>query len=241
MSGGQRRTARAKRGRGVATLLLLAGVALVAGSAFVPWGRRDYDDPLTGPRTVTLNGGDVLPALVPLALVILAAWAAAAISRGVLRRILGLCAGLSGLAVVAVAPAVAWRLPGEEFAALLRRPAEAMGEAQPVLWGVSLAVIGAVCACIGGLWTAVARGAARSRGAGYDAHDAPAARREAARREAHGQAPATSMEAAAERWWRAMDVGVDPTDSGLTPGHDGTGEADTMGTPAFPVDEETTR
>lgn len=233
MSGAGASRGSGARGTGTAAALLLLGAALIAGAAFAPWGGRDYHDALTGPLTITLTGGDVLPALVPVALVILAAWAASAISRGVLRRILAWCAALAAFGIAVAALMTAWQLPDDEFTRQLRRPAEALGAAHTLIWGVLLAGLGGLMAAAGGALLATSRSAARSPRGAYDAHAAPAARREAAAREAvarlaaAGQAPAAgsdtrqgaapvSDEVAAEQLWRSLDVGVDPTEDPST-------------------------
>jgi uncharacterized membrane protein (TIGR02234 family) len=230
-----RPAARAHR-RGIAALLVLAGAGGTAGSAILPWWRRDYHDPLSGSLTVTVDGAALAPGLVPLALVAIAGLAAAMISRGLLRRLLGAVAGLAAAASAAIALAAATHTPDAEFASRLVRPA-APQSAPEMVWGaVILAVVAAVVGVAGGGMVAAAgdRRPGSGRAASL-AYRPPAAQREAARNAAQhpatgapappdGAAPQVTGEATAEPpnavagpadsgdWWRSLDAGVDPTD-----------------------------
>lgn len=231
------RPARRSRRRGLAVLLVLLGAAGSAGGAFLPWWRRAYRDPLSGDVTVTVDGADVAVALVPLAFVAVAALAAAMISRGMTRRLLGVVVALAAAAAGVSALVAATHVPSDEFAAALLRPATPL-EAPQIAWAaVLLVVVAALAGVAGGVLVASSarRVDARGRLSG-SVYRTPAARRDAARSaavaetstghggaagDAGGPGPRDAAEARDQpdtgAWWQALDAGVDPTDDGAAP------------------------
>lgn len=207
--------------RGLATLLVLLGGLSAAGAAFLPWWRRAYHDPLTGDLHVSIDGGDVAVAVVPLALVAIAGLAAAMISAGVVRLVVGLMIAAAGLGTIGAAVVASTHLPTAEFAARLIRPAVATSAVEVIWPAIALAVIAGFLQASGGALVARDRGRRRATTVAYSA---PAARRDAVRREATHREPATGamQPQAAQRpaanasdpaeWWRYLDAGVDPTD-----------------------------
>lgn len=206
-----------RRAKALTPVLILLGTVALAGSGFVPWWSRNYRDPLTGPKTVTVMGSDVIAGLVPMALVMAAGWAAAALSRGLVRRVIGLVVAATALAAAAWALTGAGHIPVDALAAGLTRPAEAVGPATRMLTGVGLAVIGGLAGAVGGVLLSVSRGRQRAAAGGYDVHHAPAARRAEARREAAQVTTADPDDPS--QLWRALDVGLDPT-AGSAPERD---------------------
>lgn len=209
--------------RSPAALLVLFGAAASAGSAFLPWWRRSYHDPLSGDLTVAVDGNEVAVALVPLALVALAGLAAAMLSRGIARRLLGAVVALGSVGAAVGAVLGVARAPAAEFAAKLVRPATPLA-APAISWGaVALAVTAAVAAAAGGVVIASsARAAAGNRGRiSGGAYRTPAAQHDAARQAARrhdregsaGQSAPAHESADPGEWWRALDAGVDPTEN----------------------------
>jgi uncharacterized membrane protein (TIGR02234 family) len=228
------RRARRSRRRGLAALLVLLGAAGSAGGAFLPWWRRAYRDPLSGDMTVAVDGADVAVALVPLAFVAVAALAAAMISRGMMRRLLGVVVALAAAAAGACALLAATLVPSAVFAAALLRPATPL-EAPQVAWApVLLAVAAALAGVAGGVLVAYDAGRVDASGRlSGTVYRTPAARRDAARSavaaeasqerggvagDAGGQGRRDSTGARDQpdigAWWQALDAGVDPTDDG---------------------------
>lgn len=210
------------RRRSPAALLVLFGAAASAGSAFLPWWRRSYHDPLSGDLTVAVDGNEVAVALVPLALVALAGLAAAMLSRGIARRLLGAVVALASVGAAVGAVLGAARAPAAEFAAKLVRPATPLA-APAISWGaVALAVTAAVAAAAGGVLIASSARAAGNRGRiSGGAYRTPAAQHDAARQAARrhdregsaGQSAPARESADPGEWWRALDAGVDPTEN----------------------------
>ncbi|MEO7127158.1 MAG: Trp biosynthesis-associated membrane protein [Nakamurella sp.] len=223
---------RGARRRGLPALIVLLGAALSASAAFMPWWQRSYHDPLTGELRVTIDGGAVAVALVPLALVVLAGLGAALISRGIVRRIVGIVVAAAGVGSIVATAIAGTHHPDAEFAARLIRPAAPISAAEVVWAALILSVVGGVAEAVGGVL--VARGSGRDRVSSVT-YSPPAVQREAAQREATQRAVArqsatrvvapnpseaideNSVETAADatdpaEWWRSLDAGVDPTD-----------------------------
>jgi uncharacterized membrane protein (TIGR02234 family) len=193
----------ARSGRRLAVVVLcgVLGAALVAIAAALTWWSADYTDPLTGPLTVALAGGSVVPELVPLTLVGLAGLGASLATGGVPRRLVGLVLVACGVTVT-VRSVLAFTAGPDGPAALagsLTRPADPVGAAQLHPVGPLLAVIGGVLLGVAGLLVVLGVGA-RRLGARYERTARP------------GQAR-TERDAALEQadWWKALDAGADPT------------------------------
>lgn len=188
----------------------LIGAAATAGAAFAPWWRRNYDDPLTGRIQLTLAGGELWAAFVPLALVTVAGFGAAMISRGIFRRIVGVVIGAAGTAIVAGALSALLTVPTDAFATALTRPATPLGDPAATAAGPVLALVGAAGTLLAAVLIVTGRRQERRRSAAYEA---PSVRREQAVRGA-----AADLAAAAESGdlWRALDSGVDPTADGAS-------------------------
>lgn len=81
-------------------VLLVLGAGALWLSSRLTWSWERQLTPLRGTVTVTRNGGDISTALVPLALVSLAAVAAVLAIGGWWRRVVGVLIGIAGLAAV---------------------------------------------------------------------------------------------------------------------------------------------
>lgn len=202
-------TSAARLGRVAVPAGALLGAGAAAGTAFAPWWRRDYDDALTGPLRVTLTGGDLWAAFLPLALVILAGFAAATISRGVWRRVIGTLLAAAALGIAAGGVMGLIGDPAELFAAALTRPATPVSDAVRVAAGPLLALLGAAASGLAGVLIAVVAQRPRGRATAYEA---PSVKRDTAA-SARAVIRPDELAAAAESGdlWRALDAGVDPT------------------------------
>lgn len=210
--------------------LVLLGAAACAGAAALTWWTAGYDDPLTGPLTLTATGSDCLPELVPVALVALAGFGAALATQGWLRRLVGVVLLAGGL-LVAVRAVLAFAAPPSTLTSALVRPATPSGPAQLHPFGPALALAGGVLLALAGVLVAAGLGGRRRLGSRYEAPSA-------ATQTAAQTAAQTATEAAAgdpsvvssvvssaganrdddpaaadpADWWKALDAGTDPTD-----------------------------
>ncbi len=192
------------RHRLAAPVAALAGASCLVGAAAMPWWTRHYRDPLTGPVSAALRGSALVPALVPIALVVVAGLGAALLTRGVPRRIIGAAVALAGLAVMALSVAAAAQPDADRFAAELKRPADAVGAAAQNIGGPLLALLGGALAALAGLVIVIARSPVARRASAYES---PAARRARARMTARPESAAAD----GAELWRALDAGIDPT------------------------------
>lgn len=194
-------------------MLLIVASAMLSAAATLGWAQLDLQVPLRGIVLVRVKGSAVLPALVPLALLALAAVAAALATPRRARWLLG-----AVLLAAAVPPAVAGlratRLGAaghwltEAAASALEMPTRSVpvGGAT-VLWaGPALAVGGAGMLAAAGITLGV-------RG-----HRMP---RLARRYQAPTPRPKGSRHPPPEKgFWERMDAGEDPTASGYPRGRD---------------------
>ncbi|GGL90835.1 Trp biosynthesis-associated membrane protein [Nakamurella endophytica] len=204
---------------------LVLGAALALAGALPRWLSQSYGT--DGSGQLTRTGLQAAPAIVPLALVALAALGAGPAARGVLRRAVGAVTVLVGIGL-GVAAVLAVSAPPRYLSADagLPAPPDLMGPVRAHPWGAAVSVLGAVLVVAGGLVTAVGRGT-RTLGARYDRRtgpgqspeDAASTARVAGGRAgvaptrsagARGDAAATEADLAA-RLWKDLDAGVDPT------------------------------
>ncbi len=189
-------------------LLVLSALALWVASR-MPWVDVTSFDGLGQPKSTTLNGASWSTALVPLALVALAAAVAALAVRGWVLRLVGALVALAtvGMGYLGIGLWII-RDVAVRAADLAQIPVSALIGTQRHYWGAALTLVAAVCAVVGSVL--LVRSAARAGSVGVKAagkYLAPAAKREAARQES----PADGM---SERMiWDALDEGRDPTTS----------------------------
>ncbi|WP_156689576.1 TIGR02234 family membrane protein [Mycobacterium sp. Marseille-P9652] len=196
-------------------LLLVAAVALWAASR-LPWVEIRSFDGLGPPKDVTLSGAAWSTALVPLAVLMLAAAVAALAVRGWrLRALAGLLA-VVGLAVGYLGVSL-WVLPDVAVrgADLARVPLMTVVGSDRHHWGAGIAVAAAAC-CVAAavllMRSASALGSDRSR---VDKYAAPATRRSNALREGADGAileEPTTPKMSERMIWDALDEGRDPTE-----------------------------
>jgi uncharacterized membrane protein (TIGR02234 family) len=189
-------------------LLLVAALALWAGSRMA-WVDVASSDGLGQPKSTTLTGASWSEALVPLALLALAAAVAALAVRGWPLRVLAVlvAASSAGMAYLAIG---LWVIPdvAVRAAELAQLPVAALVGTQRHYWGATLSLIAALCTLAAAvLLIRAARKAGSGVGAGTK-YVAPAARRAAARTDEPSDAMSERM------IWDALDEGRDPTGGG---------------------------
>jgi uncharacterized membrane protein (TIGR02234 family) len=196
-------------------LLVVAGLGLWFGSR-LPWVIVSSFDGLGKPKSVTLSGAAWSTALVPLALLLLAAAVAALAVRGWPLRLLAVLMALASAATAYLAVSQ-WVIPDVAIRAadVARIPVAALVGCDRRYVGAALTLAAAVCTLVAAVL--LMRSAATGRAATAK-YVAPAARRSAARSEivddpaasAESTSKATTM---SERMiWDALDEGRDPTE-----------------------------
>jgi uncharacterized membrane protein (TIGR02234 family) len=183
-------------------LLVLAALALWVGSR-LPWVVVSSFDGLGQPKTTTLSGAAWSTALVPLALLVLAAAVAALAVRGWPLRLLAVlvAAASAGMGYLGIGLWVI-RDVAVRAADLAQVPVVALVGTQRHHSGAVLTLVAAACTLVGAV--VLLRAAATSKSA-TGKYAAPAARRAAARRDEKGDAMSERM------IWDALDEGRDPT------------------------------
>lgn len=179
-------------------LLVLAAAGLWVASRLVWVEVRSFDG-LGQPKTATLNGASWSSALVPLAVLVLAAAIAALAVRGWPLRLLAVlvAAASAGMAYLAISLWVI-RDVAVRAAHLAQVPVADLVGAQRHSWGAVITVIAAVGTLVGAALLMRVAAKARPDATRY-------ARRGGARREERGAALSERM------IWDALDEGRDPT------------------------------
>lgn len=200
---------RARLRIGIAQVLLVVAAAALWTASRLPWVVIRTFDELGPPKEVTLSGATWSTALVPLAMLLLAAAVAALAVRGwPLRLLAGLLA--AGSFAVAYLGVSLWVIPD-----VAPRGAELAHVSVVTLVGSGRHYAGAVAAVLAAVCTLVAavllmRSAAHADGAKYAA---PGARRSTRPRTDADAETSKSVSDMSERTiWDALDEGRDPTD-----------------------------
>ncbi len=186
---------------GQASLVLAAGALWLASR--MTWVEVNSFDGLGQPETAALNGGAWSTALVPLALILLAAVLKSTVGpRWQLRLLAGVVGAMS--AVIAYLAISLWVVPdiAVRAAGLADVPVAELVGSQRHYGGAVVTLIAAVLTLAGAVLLMRAPVKAVSEDARYEA---PARRREAARRRAAGSDMSERM------IWDALDEGRDPT------------------------------
>lgn len=186
----------------IAQLLLLVAAGALWIASRLPWVVIRSFDGLGPPRSVTLAGASWSTALLPLALLLLAAAIAAVAVRGWPLRLLAVLVAAASLAVGYLAISL-WAIPdvAARGAELADVPVLALVGSQRHYLGAGVALVAAVC-------TVIAAAALMRSGSsgGSTKYAAPGARRSTAR---SGPADTPMSE---RMIWDALDEGRDPTD-----------------------------
>ncbi|MBS9534277.1 TIGR02234 family membrane protein [Mycobacterium sp. M1] len=198
-----------RRALRVAQLLLLAAAGGLWAAARLPWVVIRSSDGLGQPRQVAVTGASWSTALLPLALLCLAAAIAAVAVRGWKLRLLAVLTAVASLAGGYLAVSI-WVARDIELRALdiAGVPLTALLSAERRPTGAVLTLVAGVCAIIG---AALLMRSASAGAAATAKYAAPGARRSAARGEgAESAGPAAEL---SERMiWDALDEGCDPTE-----------------------------
>ena len=188
----------------IGQLLLVVSAILLWVASRMMWVSVTSFDGLGQPKTMTLNGAGWSNALLPLAVLLLAAAAAGLAVRGwglravaMLVAVVTLLLGYLGISLI-VTPDV-----GPRAADLLQVPVASLVASDRHSAGAGLTVAAAVCALVAAVL--LIRSASSPR-AGTSKYAAPAARRSAVR---SGEADSDVSE---RGMWDALDEGVDPTE-----------------------------
>jgi uncharacterized membrane protein (TIGR02234 family) len=206
----------ARRGRltiGIAQLLLVVAAGALWTASRLPWVVIRSFDGLGPAKEVTLSGASWSTALLPLAVLMLAAALAALAVRGWPLRALAALLAAASFAVGYLGVSL-WVIPdvAARGADLAHVPVVALVGSGRHYWGAAAAVLAAVCALIAAVL--LMRCAMSARG-GATKYASPATRRSIAPREDADGAKLEELETPqmSERMmWDALDEGRDPTD-----------------------------
>jgi uncharacterized membrane protein (TIGR02234 family) len=195
---------------GIGQLLLVVAAAALWTASRLPWVVIRSFDGLGPPKAVTLSGGSWSTALLPLAVLQLAAAVAALAVRGWALRALAALLALVSFAVGYLGVSL-WAIPdvAARGADLAHIPLVTLVGSERHYWGAVAAVMAAVCTLIAAvllLRSASIFGPTRERTTKYAS---PGARRSIARRDG---ADTASQEMSERMIWDALDEGRDPTD-----------------------------
>ncbi|CDQ44275.1 trp region conserved hypothetical membrane protein [Mycolicibacterium neoaurum] len=185
-------------------LLVLGALALWVASR-LPWVQINSADGLGQPKTTTLNGAAWSTALVPLALVLLAAAVVALAVRGrLLRAVAVLVAACSaGIGYLGVSQWVVHDIAVRAAGLAGVQVADLVGS-QRFHAGAGTALLAAVITLVAAVILMRSAGTGTTAGARYAA---PAARREAVR----GETADVTAGMSERTMWDAIDEGADPT------------------------------
>lgn len=187
----------------VAQLMLVLAAAALWVASRLTWVQVTTFDELTHPQTTTVDGATWSTALIPLALLLLAAAIAALAVRGWPLRVLAVLVAVAsaGMGYLAISQRVIGGVAARG-ARLAEVPVVHLVDVQRHYGGAVVTMVAAVCALVAAV---LLMRAAANAGSGAAKYAAPAARRTGALRE-------ESDGAISERMiWDAIDEGHDPT------------------------------
>ncbi|BDY31813.1 hypothetical protein hbim_05770 [Mycolicibacterium mageritense] len=197
----------------IAQVLLVVAAGALWGASRMTWVQVSSSDGLGQPKTTTLTGATWSTALIPLALLLLAAAVAALAVRGWPMRLLAMlvAAASAGMGYLAVSLWVVKDV-AVRAAHLGEVPVAQLTGTERFYGGAVLTLVAAVCALVGAVL--FMRSAAKGRTAATR-YAAPAARRAAAQADESGEPLSERM------IWDALDEGHDPTGEGTDPDNKG--------------------
>lgn len=207
---------------GIAQLLLVVAAGALWMAARLPWVVIGSFDELGPPKEVTLTGASWSTALLPLALLMLAAAVAALAVRGWPLRALAVLLAAASFAVGYLGISL-WVVPdvAARGADLTHVPVVTLVGSARHYWGAVAAVLAAVCALLAAVFLMSSAAIRGSAGEDMARYAAPRARRSIARRQhsnAAGRAapqddgPDMGPRMSERMIWEALDEGRDPTD-----------------------------
>ncbi len=212
MTGDEARDRRGRRMIRIAQLLLVVAALGLWVASRLPWVEVTSFDGLGQPKTISLNGAAWSTALLPLALLLLAAAVAVLAVRGwPLRALAILVALVSGVTGYLAITQWVMRDVSVRGADLAEVTVASLVGSERHYWGAVLTVAAAVCTLLAAVLLLRSAGAGKGSTTKYVA---PAARRAAARETTEDQLPERPQADAtmSEREiWDALDEGRDPT------------------------------
>ncbi|MBW0014290.1 TIGR02234 family membrane protein [Mycobacterium sp.] len=205
----------------IAQLLLVAAAGALWVASRLPWVVIGSFDGLSPPKQVTLSGATWSTALLPMALLMLAAAVAALAVRGWRLRVLSGLLAAASLAVCYLGISL-WVVPDVAVrgADLVHIPLMFLAGSERRYWGAGIAVAAAVCTLSAAVLLMRSASDPGSAGESATKYAAPATRRShALRAKADDEKPEGITKPAvsdmSERMiWDALDEGRDPTDRG---------------------------
>lgn len=206
----------------IAQLLLIIGAGVLWAAARLPWVVIRTFDGLGPPREVTLSGATWSTALLPVAMLMLAAAVAALAVRGWPLRALAALLGITSFAVGYLGVSL-WVIPDVAVrgAELAHVPLTTLVGSGRQYWGAGATVASAVCTLIAAALLMRSASISGSTHSSAGKYAAPAARRSMAR---GNDVDATTEKACADKGrdsgtemsermiWDALDEGRDPTE-----------------------------
>jgi uncharacterized membrane protein (TIGR02234 family) len=188
----------------IGQVLLVAAAGALWLASRMTWVQVRSFDGLGQPETATLNGATWSTALVPLAVILLAAVLKSTIGPRWQLRLLALIVGALS-AVIAYLAISLWVMPdvAVRAAGLAEVPVADLVGTQRYHWGAVVTLIAAVLTLAGA--ALLIRSPVKDE-SNHDKYEAPARRREAARRRA-----AAGDQMSERTMWDALDEGRDPT------------------------------
>lgn len=200
----------ANRIRRMLPLAAAVGAVSAAAGAVPDWVRQGYGEGEA--LELSRTGLQVAPALLPLAIVAIAGMAACYASRGVVRRIIAILVGLTGVGVIAATVGVLMDPPrtaaNPDYGPPV--PEDLLGQLRVQLLGPVLTIVGGTLIIVGGIGLLL-RKTVRQLGSRYDS-PIRVERGPGGSASAGHSGPADPSDAdAAAAWWKALDAGADPT------------------------------
>ncbi|ETW24234.1 TIGR02234 family membrane protein [Mycobacterium gastri] len=190
----------------IAQLLLVIAAGALWAASRLPWVTIRSFDGLGPPRQVTLTGATWSTALLPVAMLLLAAAVAALAVRGWPLRVLAALLAAASFAVGYLGISL-WVIPdvAARGAELAHVPLMALVGSGRSYWGAAVAVGAAVCTLMAAAVLLRSASVAGPAHPGTTKYTGPAARQATARRDDDGPMSERMI-------WDALDHGVDPTD-----------------------------
>ncbi|VAZ94832.1 hypothetical protein LAUMK35_02744 [Mycobacterium pseudokansasii] len=191
---------------GMAQLLLVIAAGGLWAASRLPWVVIRSFDGLGPPRQLTLTGGTWSTALLPVAMLLLAAAVAALAVRGWPLRVLAALLAAASFAVGYLGISL-WVIPdvAARGAELAHVPLTALVGSGRYYWGAAVAVGAAMCTLMAAAVLLRSASIAGSAHPGPTRYAGPAARQATAGRDDDGPMSERMI-------WDALDHGVDPTD-----------------------------
>jgi uncharacterized membrane protein (TIGR02234 family) len=199
-----------RRAVGTAQLLLVVAAGALWAASRMPWVVIRSFDGLGPPKSVSLSGGSWSTALLPLAVLQLAAAVAALAVRGWALRALAALLALVSLAVGYLGLSL-WAVPDVAVrgADLAHIPLVTLVGTERHYWGAAAAVLAAVCTLTAAVVLMRAASHVGPARGGTTKYASPGARRSVARND---DADTASPQMSERMIWDALDEGRDPTD-----------------------------